>query len=185
MATTARRRGTALLALALASGVTLAVSILAGAATAAPPAYYQGVTSANVLGVALHLPSALPALPGIPKDLAINLIAVNGNAIHNTLGTGAKTASTSVSALASGSPIDALPTDRGLKKPVKATLGMPAQKFTDIPIDASPLLKLNVGSLTANAQKSVNASTSVLTDGTVAQLGQLLNVKAVGGSATT
>src|SRR3954465_7421271 len=146
MTGTSRRRGVAVTALALVSGTSLAAFAMAapaGASKSQAPAYYQGVTSANVLGVALHLPSALPALPGIPKDLAINLIAVNGNAIHNTLGTGAKTASTSVSALASGSLIDALPTDLGLKKTVKATLGMPAQKFTDIPIDASPLLKLN------------------------------------------
>ena len=67
----------------MASGVTLAAAAPAGAATS--PAYYQGVTSANVLGVALHLPAALPALPNIPKDLALNLIGVNGNAIHDTL----------------------------------------------------------------------------------------------------
>ena len=188
MAGSVRRRGAAVTALVLVSSTSLAAfatATPAGAQKTSAPAYYQGVTSANVLGVALHLPSALPALPGIPKDLAINLIGVSGNAVHNTLGTGAKTASTSVSALASGSLVDALPTDLGLKKTVKATLGMPAQKFTDIPIDASPLLKLNVGALTANAQKGINSSTSVLTDGTVAQLGQLLNVKAVGGSATT
>ncbi|MDQ1695834.1 MAG: hypothetical protein QOJ03_1187 [Frankiaceae bacterium] len=188
MAGTLRRRGVAVTALALASGTSLAAFATAspaGAGTNHAPAYYQGVTSANVLGVALHLPSALPALPSIPKDLAINLIGVNGNAVHNTLGTGARTSSTAVSALASGSLVDALPTQLGLKKTVKATLGMAPQKFTDIPIDASPLLKLNVGSLTANAQKSINSSTSVLTDGTVAQLGQLLNVKGVAGSATT
>jgi hypothetical protein len=188
MAASVRRRGVAVTALVLASGTSLAAfatAAPAGAAKSHAPAYYQGVTSANVLGVALHLPSALPALPGIPKDLAINLIGVQGNAVHNTLGTGAKTASTAVSSLASGSLVDALPSALGLKKTVKATLGMAPQKFTDIPIDASPLLKLNVGALTAKATKGVNASTSILTDGTVAQLGQLLNVKGVAGSATT
>src|SRR3954452_20741120 len=104
MAGSVRRRGAAVTALVLVSTslAAFATASPAGAQKTSAPAYYQGVTSANVLGVALHLPSALPALPGIPKDLAINLIAVNGNAIHNTLGTGAKTASTSVSALASG-----------------------------------------------------------------------------------
>lgn len=188
MAGTVRRRGVAVTALALASGTSLAAiatAAPAGASTTHAPAYYQGVTSANVLGVALHLPSALPALPGIPKDLALNLIGVTGNATHNTLGTGAKTASTAVSAIASGSLVDALPTDLGLKKTVKATLGMAPQKFTDIPIDASPLLKLNVGSLTASAQRAANKSTSVLTDGTVAQLGQLLDIKKAAGASTT
>ncbi|MBV9291470.1 MAG: LPXTG cell wall anchor domain-containing protein, partial [Frankiales bacterium] len=72
-----------------------------------------------------------------------------------------------------------------LNKVVKASLGMKPQAFTDIPIDASPLLKLNVGALTAKAQHSVNASRSILTDGTVAQLGQLLDIKGVSGNATT
>ena len=52
-------------AFALASGTSLAAfgtAAPAGAATSHAPAYYQGVTSANVLSVALHLPSALPAL---------------------------------------------------------------------------------------------------------------------------
>src|SRR5207248_1935315 len=118
------RRGAAVTALALVSGSALALATAtpAGAAKTHAPAYYQGVTSANVLGVALHLPAALPALPNIPKDLALNLIGVNGNAIHDTLaGTDANT-STATSSLASGSLIDALPTNLGLKKTVTAQL---------------------------------------------------------------
>ena len=183
-----RRRGVAVTALALASGTSLAAfatATPAGAAKPHAPAYYQGVTSANVLGVALHLPSALPALPSIPKDLAINLMGVSGNAVHNTLSQGPATSSTAVSSIANGSLIDALPTDLGLKKVITATLTNPAQKFTDIPIDASPILKLNVGDLTATAHQTMNTSHSVLTDGTVAQLGQLLNLKAVGNASTT
>src|SRR3954471_20617364 len=113
-----RRRGAAVTALALASGSTLALATAApaGAAKTHAPAYYQGVTSANVLGVALHLPSALPALPGLPKDLAINLIGVHGNAVHNTLGTGTRTASPAVSTLANGSLVDSLPDALGLNK---------------------------------------------------------------------
>src|SRR5436305_8738472 len=106
MATSIRRRGVAVTAFALASGTSLAAfgtAAPAGASSTHAPAYYQGVTSANVLSVALHLPSALPALPGIPKDLAVNLVGVTGNATHNTLGTGAPTSSTAVSSVASGS----------------------------------------------------------------------------------
>src|SRR5437879_5643073 len=181
------RRGAAVTALALVSGSALALATAtpAGAAKTHAPAYYQGVTSANVLGVALHLPSALPALPGLPKDLAINLIGVNGNAVHNTIGTGTRTASTAVSTLANGSLVDSLPDALGLNKTVKATLGMRPQTFTRLPIDASPLLKLNVGALTANAQQTLNKSTSVLTDGSVLQMGQLLNLKAATGAAGT
>lgn len=184
MATTARRRGTALLALAMASGVTLAVSVPAGAATTAPPAYYQGVTSANVLGVALHLPAALPALPNIPKDLAVNLIGVSGNAVHNTLGGTNANASTAISNLASGSLIDALPTNLGLKNTVKATLSSnPADSVKSSAaqsINASPLINVTVGGQAAKALASENSSSSDLTDGKILDLGSLLQIPAAG-----
>ena len=184
MATTARRRGTALLALAMASGVTLAVSVPAGAASAAPPAYYQGVTSANVLGVALHLPAALPALPNIPKDLALNLIGVSGNAVHNTLAGTDANASTAVSSLASGSLIDALPTSLGLKNTLTATLSAdPAQSVKSSAaqaINASPLVNVTVGGQLAKALKLNNTSSSTLTDGKILDLGSLLQIPAAG-----
>lgn len=186
MATIARRRGTALLALAMASGVTLAVSVPAGAATAPAPAYYQGVTSANVLGVALHLPAALPALPNIPKDLALNLIGVSGNAIHDTLaGTDANT-STAVSNLASGSLIDALPTNLGLKNTLTATLSAnPADSVKSSAaqaINASPLINVTVGGQAAKALKLDNRSSSTLTDGKILDLGSLLQIPAAGAT---
>src|SRR5437016_12852941 len=96
MAASLRRRGMAVTAFALASGTSLAAfgtAAPSGAATSHAPAYYQGVTSAHVLSVALHLPSALPALPGLPPNLAVNLVGVTGNATHNTLATGAPTSS--------------------------------------------------------------------------------------------
>jgi LPXTG-motif cell wall-anchored protein len=184
MATTVRRRSTAVFALAMASGVTLAASIPAGAATSHAPAYYQGVTSANVLGVALHLPAALPALPNIPKDLAVNLIGVSGNAVHNTLAGTDANASTAVSSLASGSLIDALPSQLGLKKTVVATLdGNPSDGLKDSTaraISASPLIDVTVGGQTARAQKLLNSSQSTLTDGKILDLGTLLQIPAAG-----
>jgi LPXTG-motif cell wall-anchored protein len=188
MAGTSQRRGVAVTALALVSTTSLAAfatAAPAGASKSQAPAYYQGVTSANVLGVALHLPSALPALPTLPKDLAINLIGVSGNAVHNTLATGAATRSTAISSLANGSLVDALPSELGLKKTVKATLGMKAQSSTAQHITAPGLVDLNVGALTASATQSLNKSGSLLTSGTVAQLGQLLDVSRAAGSATT
>jgi hypothetical protein len=182
-----QRRGAAVIALALASGTTLAFATAApaGASKTQAPAYYQGVTSANVLGVALHLPSALPALPGLPKDLAVNLIGVNGNAVHNTIGHGARTSSTAISSLANGSLVDALPSQLGLKKTVKATLGMRPQSSTAQHIAAPGLIDVNVGALSALANLGMNKSHSVLTDGSVLQLGQLLDLKAASGAATT
>ena len=181
------RRGAAVTALALVSGSALALSTAtpAGAAKSHAPAYYQGVTSANVLGVALHLPSALPALPGLPKDLAINLIGVNGNAVHNTIGTGTRTASTAISTLANGSLVDSLPVDLGLKKSLKATLGMAPQSSSAQHINVPGVVDLNVGGLAALAQANLNKASSVLADGSVLQLGQLLDLKAAGSQATT
>src|SRR3954447_13025252 len=136
MAGNIRRRGAAVTAFALVSGTSLAAfatAAPAGAAKSHAPAYYQGVTSANVLGVALHLPSALPALPGLPKDLAINLIGVNGNAIHNAIGSGARTSSPATSSLPNGPLVAARPAPLGSKKPARPTLGRKRQAFPPRP----------------------------------------------------
>src|SRR5436309_343505 len=91
MAVSLRRRSTGVLALAMAGGITLAAAAPAGAAANTAPAYYQGVTSANVLSVALNLPIDIGV---VPQHLAVNLIGVTGSAVHNTLSTvSAKTSS--------------------------------------------------------------------------------------------
>jgi hypothetical protein len=182
-----RRRGVAVTAFALASGTSLAAfgtAAPAGASSTHAPAYYQGVTSANVLSVALHLPSALPALPSIPKDLAINLVGVTGNATHNTLGTGAPTSSTAVSSVASGSLVKVLPAGLGLGKVLTAKLGQSLKDSALPPIAADPLVNLHVGDLAAKALTGVNTSSSVLASGKVAELGQLLDLKSAGAATT-
>ena len=181
MATSLRLRGTSVLALALASGVTLAVSVPAGAATTHAPAYYQGVTAANVLSVALNLPVAVP---GIPANPAVNLIGVTGNAVHNTLATGAKTTSEASALLANGSLADTL----HLTKVEKASLSSPSASdpgtnFTD-PTGLG-LADLQIGGLAANVGQLTNTATANLLSGDVAKLGQLLNLKSATGSATT
>src|SRR5436190_1829744 len=186
MATTLRRRGVAVTAFALASGTTLAAfgtAAPAGASANHAPAFYQGVTEANVLSVALNLPSALPELPGVPKNLAVNLIGVNGNAVHNTLGTGLRTSSTSVSSVASGSLVKVLPIP-GLSKVLTARLGQNLKDSALPPIAADPLVNLHVGDLAAKALTGVNASHSVLVNGKVGDLGQLLDLKALGKNIT-
>src|SRR4051794_3535442 len=185
MAASLRRRGVAVTAFALASGTTLAAfgtAAPAGAATNHAPAYYQGVTSANVLSVALNLPSALPALPGIPKNLAVNLVGVTGNATHNTLGSAyGATSSTSVSSVASGSLVDTLPAGLGktLGKVLTAKLGENKKDSVLPRVNAAPIADLNVGPLAATALTGVNKSSSVLLDAKLAELGGLLNLKGV------
>src|SRR5437763_13601145 len=111
MSVSLRHRSTGVLALAMASGITLAAAAPAGAAANTAPAYYQGVTSANVLSVALNLPIGLGV---VPQHRAVNLIGVTGNAAHNTLSTVAdKTAPTSTATPASGKLAAALPSQLG------------------------------------------------------------------------
>jgi LPXTG-motif cell wall-anchored protein len=181
MATSLRLRGTSVLALALASGVTLAVSVPAGAATTHAPAYYQGVASANVLSVALNLPTAPVSLPVLPAHPAVNLIGVTGNAVHNTLATGSKTTSEATSMLASGSLADLLQ----LTKVEKATLANPSASDPGQAVNADPIADLQVGGLTANVGQLTNTATANLLSGNVAKLGSLLDVKSAAGSATT
>jgi len=186
MAPSVRRRGTAVFALAMASGLTLAATTPAGAATNTAPAYYQGVTSANVLSVALNLPVALPATPlgTIPQHLAVNLIGVTGSAVHNTLATGSRTASTATSMLASGNLTDSL----HLSKTITATLdGVRSATSNGLSIDGAStdgLLGLNVGPLRAAVAQLSNKSTAELLDGQVLNLGALLGAKTNGATTT-
>jgi LPXTG-motif cell wall-anchored protein len=184
MATSLRRRGVGLTALALASGVTLAATGTAGAAASHAPAYYNGVAAANELGVAVNLPSALSVVSSVlpvKQNLGVNLIGVTGNAVHNTLGVGAKTASTATATLASGSLIDALPAQLGLAKTIKASLSGP-QSVSDNAreINVKPLLDVNVGPLTALARGDLNAATAELLNGNVLNLGALLGTAGAG-----
>jgi LPXTG-motif cell wall-anchored protein len=185
MAGNLRRRGVAVPAFALASGTSLAAfgtAAPAGASATHAPAYYQGVTSANVLSVALNLPSALPALPGIPKNLAVNLVGVTGTATHNTLGAAyGATSSTSVSSIASGSLVDSLPGGLGktLGKVLTAKLGENKRDSVIPRINAAPIADLNVGPLRATALRGLNKSSSVLLNAKLAELGGLLNLKGV------
>jgi hypothetical protein len=187
MATRLGRRGAAVIALATVSGLSLAALAPAGgAATTSAPAYYQGVTSANVLGVAIHLPAALPSLPNVPKDLAVNLIGVSGNAVHNTLGSGAPTSSTAESTLANGSLVDSLPASLGLNKSVKATLSgqnSVQDPGSTTPAALDPILHLVVGALKADAHPMSNSASGVLSNGDIGTLGGLLGTSSAASNA--
>ena len=182
MAVSLRRRGTGVLALAMAGGLSLAAAAPAGAAANDAPAYYQGVTSANVLSVALNLPIALP---GVPQHLAVNLIGVTGKATHNTLATvNAKTASLSTATLASGNLTDQL----GLSKTIKASLdGAQSAASDGLSIPASQtqgLLSLNVGPLRAKVGQMANNASAELLDADVLNLGALLGAKTNGATTS-
>jgi LPXTG-motif cell wall-anchored protein len=180
MAPSVRRRGTAVLALAMASGLSLAASIPAGAATTSAPAYYQGVTSANVLSVALNLPVALPVDTGLPQHVALNLIGVTGKAVHNTLASGAKTMSESTATLASGNLTDQL----GVSKVIRATLDGTRNATSDGANLSNALLSLNVGPLRANVGQLANTSSANLLKADVLNLGTLLGAKSNGATTT-
>src|SRR4051794_4053396 len=182
MAVSLRRRGTGVLALAMAGGLSLAAAAPAGAAANTAPAYYQGVTSSNVLSVALNLPIALP---GVPQHLAVNLIGVTGKAVHNTLSTvDATTSSESTATLASGNLTDQL----GLSKTIKATLnGVQSAASDGLSIPASTtqgLLSLNVGPLRAKVGQLANNSSAELLNADVLNLGALLGAKTNGATTT-
>jgi LPXTG-motif cell wall-anchored protein len=182
MAVSLRRRGTGMLALAMAGGLSLAAAAPAGAAANTAPAYYQGVTSSNVLSVALNLPIALP---GVPQHLAVNLIGVSGKAVHNTLSTvAATTSSESTATLASGNLTDQL----GLSKTIKASLnGVQSAASDGLAIPASTtqgLLSLNVGPLRAKVAQLANNSSAELLNADVLNLGALLGAKTNGATTT-
>jgi len=180
MAVSLRRRSTGVLALAMASGLSLAAAAPAGAAANTAPAYYQGVTSANVLSVALNLPIDLGV---VPQHLAVNLIGVTGNAVHNTLSTvSTPTSSVSTATLASGNLTDQL----HVSKTIQASLNGVQSAASDGLSFADPagLLSLNVGPLRANVAQLANTSSAELLDANVLNLGALLGAKTNGATTT-
>jgi len=184
MAVSLRRRSTGVLALAMAGGISLAAAAPAGAAANTAPAYYQGVTSANVLSVALNLPIDIGV---VPQHLAVNLIGVTGNAVHNTLSTvAAKTSSTSTATLASGNLVDSLPAQLGLSKTIKADLdGVQSAASDSLSVTSAQtdgLLALNVGPLRAAVSQVNNQSSAELLDADVLNLGALLGAKSNGAT---
>jgi LPXTG-motif cell wall-anchored protein len=120
----------------------------------------------------------------VPQHLAVNLIGVTGQAVHNTLATGASTASTSTATLASGNLTDTL----GLSKTITATLnGVRSATSDGLNIAASQtggLLSLNVGPLRAAVAPLNNASSAQLLSADVLNLGALLGAKTNGATTT-
>lgn len=185
MARSSARRRLASGALTLASGTFLAAAGGIGAAGATPtalPAYYSGATHANVFGVTVNVPSALPKIPNLPNPVALGLVSVDGTAVRNTLRRGPADASRAVASLASGSLVDganAPLAPLGLAKSVVATLADPQPSDAGSQqVALDPIANLDLRSLTARVvpATSANSSASRLASGTVAKLGQLLSL---------
>jgi hypothetical protein len=205
MPSTRRRRSVAIGALALASTTTLATLAVAGPAAASThkaPAYYAGQTEGNVLGLNIQLPVKLPLLP---NPLALQLIHIQGKAIHDPLHLSGVTSavSTSTASLITGSLIDTLDKtlhvslDRTASVNLGSTGAHDETSLLDIP--AKPLADLSVGDLVADLSKVTDATSSGaqgvnlnLGDGddllgakTVAQIQALLSTANVTGLVQT
>lgn len=195
MPSTRRRRSVALGALALASTTTmatLAVAAPASASTHKSPAYYAGQTQGNVLGLNIDLPVKLPLLP---NPLGLNLIHIEGKAIHDPLHLSSATSaiSTSTASLISGSLIDTLSKSLhvNLDRTAHVSLGQTGShdESSLLNIPAKPLANLSVGDLVADLSKVTDATSSgaqgvnlnlgtgndLLGAKTVAQIQSLLN----------
>lgn len=160
-----RRRGVALGAFALASTTTLAAVAAASPAAAATnhaPAYYAGQAQGNALGLNIDLPVKLPLLP---NPLSLNLIHLQGKAVHDPLHLAGNTSaiSTSTASLITGSLVNTLENTLhvNLNRTVTVALNTVSHaenSLLDIP--AKPLADLSIGDLVADLNKTTDATSS-------------------------
>jgi hypothetical protein len=186
MPSSTRCRGVTVGAIALVSTTSLAALVTASPAAAAvhhTPAYYAGAAQGNVLGLNIDLPVKLPALP---NPLGVNLIHLQGNAVHDPLHLAGRTSavSTSTASLISGSLVNLLARTLhvSLNRTAHVALGGPAHQETSLlDIPAKPLADLSVGDLVANLTRTTDATTSGA-QGVLANIGtgdDLLGAKTV------
>ncbi|HWC36056.1 MAG TPA: LPXTG cell wall anchor domain-containing protein [Mycobacteriales bacterium] len=160
-----RRRGIALGAFALASTTTLAAVAAASPAAAAThkaPAYYAGQAQGNALGLNIDLPVKLPLLP---NPLSLNLIHLQGKAVHDPLHLAGNTSAiaTSTASLVNGSLVNALANTLhvNLNRTAQVALNTVSHSETSLlDIPAKPLADLSIGDLVADLVKSTDATSS-------------------------
>jgi hypothetical protein len=186
MPSTKRHRGVAVGAIALASTASLAALVTASPAAASvhhTPAYYAGQAQGNVLGLNIDLPVKLP---GLPNPLGVNLIHLQGQALHDPLHLAGHTpaVSTSTASLITGSLVNLLAKTLhvSLNRTAHVALGgLTHQETSLLDIPAKPLADLSVGDLVASLTKATDATTSGA-QAVVANIGtgdDLLGTKAV------
>jgi hypothetical protein len=171
---------------------TLATAAPASASTHKTPAYYAGQAQGNVLGLNVNLPVKLPLLP---NPLGLQLIHLQGKAVHDPLHLASATSaiSTSTASLVSGSLVNTLTKTLhvNLNRTAHVSLGStPSHDESSLlNIPAKPLANLSVGDLVADLSKLTDATSSaakgvnlnigtgddLLGAKTVAQIQSLLN----------
>jgi hypothetical protein len=165
MPSMSKRRGVALGAFALASTTTLAAVAAASPAAAAThkaPAYYAGQAQGNALGLNINLPVKLPLLP---NPLSLNLIHLQGKALHDPLHLAGNNSAIaqSTASLVTGTLVDTL--QKTLHVDLNRTVSVAldtvshAQKSL-LTIPAKPLADLSIGDLVADLVKSTDATSS-------------------------
>jgi hypothetical protein len=165
MPSTVKRRGAAAGALILASTTSLAALVPASPAAANShhtPAYYAGQAQGNVIGLNIQLPVKLASLP---NPLGVNLIHLEGKAIHDPthLAGNTNAVAESTASLISGSLVNTLARTLHvtLNRTAHVQLGGPAHQETSLlNIPAKPIADLSVGDLVASLTKSTQATSS-------------------------
>jgi hypothetical protein len=155
------------------------------------PAYYAGQAQGNVLGINIDLPVKLPSLP---NPLGVDLIHLEGKAVHDPLhlAGATKAVSTSTASLITGSLVNTLERTLHVTLNRTAHVALGAKSHDEsslLNIPAKPLANLSVGDLVASLSRLTDATTSgaqgvvanigtgddLLGASTVAQIQQLLN----------
>ncbi len=177
---------------ALALAVSAVAVVPAHAATNDRPLSTRATASASVVSLALNLPAALPAVPGVPRPLTLDLLAVEGGGLHDATGKTADLAR-ALSSLAGGTVVTQTPLKAVLDRSLTATQAKPGTQTANLlAVPANPLgLRLAAAPQSATAAVGTAlGSTSraqVVTSGlgSLADLGAGAAVDALLGTLTT
>lgn len=177
------------------AALTLAVSAgaltPAHAATPKAPLSTRATASAAVVALALNLPDALPAVPGVPRPLTLNLVSVDGGGLHDATGR-TSDLTNALSSLASGTVVTQTPLKSVLQRDLRADQAKPGTQRADLlSVPANPLgLSLAVAPQTVTATVGAalggTSRTQVVTSGlgSLASLGAGAAVDAILDPAT-
>lgn len=181
MAATLRRRGAAALAVATVSGMTLAASVPAGAATSHSPAYYSGAARATAVAIKVNIPSVLQGVTDavkLPAASRLDLVSAQGTAVRNTMTNLVHQPTSSVAKSILADSNIPLVHQLGLDKTLEATLSNPLPKAINVlRIAQAPVADLTVGPLNALVQKATtaNSSSAAISVGHLLTLGNILD----------
>ncbi len=181
--------------------VTTAALALAVSAAAVAPAFAassdttlstRSAANAAVVSLTINLPAALPAVPGVPKPLSLDLLSVEGGGLHDATGKTGDLAR-ALSSLAGGTLVTQTPLSAVLDRSLLATQAKPGTQTANLlSVPANPLgLKLaaapqsvttTIGGALGSTSRS-QVATSAL--GSLADLGAGAAVDALLGTLVT